>query len=125
MKNGIILLFLVCSSALAAQQIKKKGFCKVTEVTRDASLAANKTKVTLKFLGPDAKPVKSNVKFVYNNDSLFPSISDQGKYSITLTPGKYKMRFAVPYWHEIISDSITCNKQTYMSITVKFEAKDF
>jgi hypothetical protein len=110
---------------MIAQQPKKNGFCKVTEVTKDASLAANKTKITIKFIGPNAKPVKSNVKFIYNNDSLFPVINEQGKYSITLVPGKYKMKFAVPYWHEVSSDSISCNKQTYMSITVKFEAKDF
>lgn len=125
MKQLITIIFLGFTLAGISQVAKSKGFCKVTEVTKDAGLSPVKTKVTIKFIGPNAKPVKSNVKFVYNNDSLIPVINEQGKYSITLAPGKYKMRFVVPYWHEVVSDSITCNKQTFMNITVKFEAKDY
>ncbi|MGZ3901882.1 MAG: hypothetical protein ACXVDC_16265 [Bacteroidia bacterium] len=127
MKKKLFLLWMVAGVAYMNAQTpakKKTGSYKVTEVVKDKSLP-NKAKVTFKFVGPNNKPVKSNVKFVYNNDSLFPVINEEGKYTISMIPGKYKMRFAVPYWHEVSTDSIMCHKQSLMTILVKFEAKDF
>ncbi|MBA3663470.1 MAG: hypothetical protein H0W61_04585 [Bacteroidetes bacterium] len=127
MKSWFLILMLFgFTHGVKAQTVKlKRGLCKVTEVIKDKKLPAGKTKVTISFVGPDNKPVKSNVKFVYNNDSLFPKINSEGKYSISLAPGKYKLRFAVPYWYEVVSDSITFHNQSLMSVLVKFQPKDF
>ncbi|MGZ3920945.1 MAG: hypothetical protein ACXVC7_11650, partial [Bacteroidia bacterium] len=86
MKKKLFLLWMVAGVAYMNAQTpakKKTGSYKVTEVVKDKSLP-NKAKVTFKFVGPNNKPVKSNVKFVYNNDSLFPVINEEGKYTISM-----------------------------------------
>lgn len=129
MKNILILLLTVCSLSLAAQakktvQTKNNGSYEITKVYPDKSMAMDETRITITFVGPSNIPARSQVKFICNNDSIFPQIDEAGNYTVELDPGKYKMRFAVPYWHRIITDSIQCKKQTTTNIMVRFEAEE-
>lgn len=129
MKNILFVLFISLSFIINAQtkktvQNKKHGYYEVTKVAPDKNMAMDETRITITFVGPTNTPARNAVKFICNNDSVFPSIDETGKYTVELDPGKYKMRFVVPYWHKVITDSIHCKKQTTTNILVRFEAQE-
>jgi hypothetical protein len=128
MKSALLLILFFMSSLSYSQtkktvQNKKHGYFTVN-VTPDKTQAEDETRVTFTFIGPDNTPARSNIKIVCNNDSAWPNIDPQGNYTIELDPGKYKMRFSVPFWYEVKTDSILCRKQTMNNIIVHFQAKD-
>jgi len=134
MKHFFTLLFICYSFAVISQpksnkkspvkDPKKYGYCKVTAVEENAKFHENNALVIISFLGPNNMPHKSGVRFVYNHDSLVPKLDHDGKYTMRLDPGKYQMQFFVPYWHRIISDSITIRGKHTTRIQVHFQAVD-
>jgi hypothetical protein len=104
-------------------QHKKHGHYDVV-VKPGNELAMDETQIVFTFIGPNNMPACHNVKIVCNNDSAFPHIDTKGNYKVELDPGKYKLRFSVPFWYEVRTDSITCKARTSNNIIVKFEAKD-
>lgn len=130
MRTIYLSILTICFGFCTAQNFattsdKSKGYYKIAANETDKTMAQTKSRVTFKFIGPTGKPVKSNVKFVFNNDSLFPKIEENGNFSMNLVPGKYKMRFDAPFWNSVRMDSTLFRKQGYMSILVKFEAKSY
>jgi hypothetical protein len=128
MKNLLILAGLLSVSMYGFSQAKspaaKKGYAKVMKVLPDKSLPSDEARVIFTFVGADNRPACKLVKVVCNYDSAFPNINAAGNYTVEFDPGKYKMRFAVPYWYTIKTDSIPLKKQTVSHITVKFEAEE-
>lgn len=130
MKKSLFLLFLLAVSITSISQNsktvqnKKKGYYTITKVAPENNMPDDETRVTFTFVGPDGKPAKSYVKIVCNNDSAFPVIDAQGNYTAELDPGKYKLKFSVPYWYEVKTDSINCKKKFKTNILIKFEAQD-
>lgn len=124
----VVLMFLTVffyGQNFATTKDKSKGYYKIAANETDKSMTGNKSRVTFKFIGPTGKPINKNVKMVYNNDSLFPKIEENGNYSMNILPGKYKLRFEVPFWVPVATDTLMFRKQGYMSILVKFEAKNY
>ncbi len=102
----------------------KNGSAKISKVAPDLTIAQDEARIIFSFIGPDGKPARSHIKIVCNNDSAWPTVDANGNYTAELDPGKYKLRFSVPFWHEIITDSINCKKKTATTIVVKFEPVD-
>lgn len=125
MKKYFFIVMMTAAFAVHAQAPKagKKGNFQV-KVAPDKTMPTDEARVTFKFIGPDNKPAVKHVKVVCNFDSAFPQIDAAGTYTVAFDPGKYKMRFSVPFWHEIKTDSILLKKQTSTTMTIKFEAKD-
>jgi len=109
---------------VAEKDPKKYGYCKVTAVEENPKFHENNAMVIISFIGPNNMPHKSGVRFVYNHDSLVPKLDKDGKHTMLLNAGKYKMQFFVPYWHRIISDSITIRGKHTTRIQVHFQAVD-
>jgi hypothetical protein len=128
MKNALILAALLSVSINGFSQAKspasRKGYAKVTKVTPDKSMPSDEARIIFTFVGADNRPACKLVKVVCNYDSAFPNISAAGNYTVGFDPGKYKMRFSVPYWHTIKTDSILLKKQTVTTLMVKFEAEE-
>jgi hypothetical protein len=126
-KNAGLLFILILSLSAHSQKSKgaqtKKGYT-ITKVAPYTGLVSDETRIIFTFVGPDGKPAKSHLKIVCNSDSAFPVIDALGNYTAELDPGKYKMRFSVPFWNEVKTDSILCKKKMATSITIKFEAQD-
>jgi hypothetical protein len=115
----LLLCFLFLSSSLFSQT--KKGFCKITEVTTDASKLA---RVTFKFLSPDGKPVLSRLTFKINDSLVDPKIDKKGTYTMVVKPGEYKFSFFMRFWYDINSKPAVLKPKTNTSMLVKFEAQD-
>lgn len=128
MKNILLIIFFFAFSSLFSQSIaeknKKQGYYQITSVNPDKNMAYDETRIIFTFLGPTNSPARNGIKLVCNNDSVFPQIDINGNYTVELDPGKYKMRFSVPYWHMIKTVPIECKSQTTTKITVRFEAQD-
>jgi hypothetical protein len=128
MKNVLILAVLLSVSMYGFSQAKspasKKGYAKITKVLPDKSLPSDEATVIFTFVGADNRPACKLVKVVCNSDSAFPNITATGNYTVGFDPGKYKMRFSVPYWYTIKTDSIVLKKQTVTNLMVKFEAEE-
>ena len=127
----IILLLLSFSVSFCFSQNNKSvkstkhGYAKVTKVAPDNTVHHEDARIIFSFTGPDHKPAKSHIKVVCNHDSAWPEINVAGQYTAEVEPGKYKMRFSVPFWHEVTLDSIMCKKKTATSIHIQFEPQDF
>jgi hypothetical protein len=104
---------------------KKYGYWKITTVEADEKIPMDAAQIKVTFQGPTDTPPKKGVRIVCNNDSVLPPLDATGSYSLEVDPGKYKMKFAAPYWYRIITDSIHCKKQTTTNIFVRFEPQDF
>ena len=114
-----LILFFVLTSFTAFSQAKK-GFCKVTEVTPfDTKLS----KVTIKILSPDGKPVLSRVNFKINDSLVDPKMDKKGMYSMIVRPGEYKFTFFMRFWYDVPSKPIILKTKTNTSLLVKFEAE--
>lgn len=117
-------LFLLLTLGVAGQ-IKKKCPYIISKFRITEKVSQSKTKLVFKFIGPTNEPVKSHVAFTINNDSIFPSVDSSGKYTMFMNPGKYKLKFFVPFWHEVVIDSTSFRKNEQVNITIRFKAKDF
>ncbi len=78
----------------------------------------------IKFVGADGTPHTGGVRLIFNNDTLFPKTDAKGTYHDWMAEGKYKIVAFVPYWHEVITDSIVFSKDKIITIRMKFEAKE-
>lgn len=133
MKRNILLFFLSGISLICFSQktksskivkSKKNGYYQITKVVADNIVASDEARVTFTFIGPENKPARSHIKIVCNNDSAWPVIDALGNYTAELEAGKYKMKFSVPFWYEIQTDSINLKKKTATNIIIRFESKD-
>ncbi len=130
-KNALFLLLIgfsftsLCQTAKKTGKNIKNGYAKVTKVEPDHTVHHEDARIVFTFVGADGKPAKSHIKVVCNHDSAWPTVNSYGNYIAEVEPGKYKMRFAVPFWHEVTLDSIMCKKKTATHIYVKFESLDF
>ena len=77
----------------------------------------------VKFTGPMNQPVKSHVKLFLNNDSLVPVMDSSGIFRTTLPGGKYRLKFCVPFWHTVVTDSILLKADEQVFVIVHFDAK--
>ena len=134
MQNIFIVIF-ICASLVCNSQSKttkkapvndpkKHGYCKVTAVEEHAKFHENNAMVVISFVAPNNQPHKTGVRFKYNNDSLVPKLDNDGKYTMRMDPGKYKMQFFVPYWHKIVSDSIVIRGKHITRIQVNFQPEE-
>ena len=128
MRSLIFILFIFFFTKGNSQSItaksKKQGYYQITSVHPDKNMAYDETRIIFSFVGPTNAPARNGIKLVCNNDSVFPQVDANGEYTVELDPGKYKMRFSVPYWYVIKTDVIDCKSQTTTNITVRFEAQD-
>ncbi|MGZ3884195.1 MAG: hypothetical protein ACXVPQ_00625 [Bacteroidia bacterium] len=115
----LLLLFMFIGGALFSQSA---GYCKITKTGPDPS---PKSKLTIKFVGPQGKPATSHLAFKMNNDTVIQPTPDKaGIYVMTLKPGTYTFRFFVKYWHDVDSKPIVLKPKTNTCITVKFEPEE-
>ncbi len=115
----LILFLLLTNFALTAQP--KKGFCRPEKVSPDLTA---KSKVTIKFLGPDGKPVLTRVSFKMNDSLVDPRIDKTGTYTMIVKPGEYKFSFYVRFWYTVNSKPLFLKPKTNTFLTVKFEPED-
>jgi hypothetical protein len=124
MKKTLLFIFSLGLAVTMSGQAKtiKTSNCTINRfpLGKAASIEPN---LVIKFMGPMNQLVRSHVKLLLNGDSLFPAIDSMGIYKTTLDAGKYRLRFCVPFWHEVITDTIVFKTDEQVFITVHFEAK--
>lgn len=120
MKQLLSLTLLLATSLSINAQVKKTTVKVTKEVNQGIPKAEN---LIVKFVGPTNQPVKSHVKMIVNNDTIFPEINEKGIYTDHLDQGIYKLNFAVPYWYEATIEKLKCSKNENIYITIYFNAK--
>jgi hypothetical protein len=122
----IVLAFLITIlfSCFAQAQSNNVGKKSSYTVKKEPNTSGKKDKCmfNIKFIGADGTPHKSGARLIINNDTIFPKIDAQGNYHSYLPPGKYKIFAFVPYWQDVITDSIVFKKDQVTTIRMKFEA---
>ncbi|MDZ4664538.1 MAG: hypothetical protein SGJ15_06655 [Bacteroidota bacterium] len=124
--NFIKFIFaLVCLfSFTSLAQTPKKSVYTVKREPGPKVSKDGKCKFKIKFVGADGKPHKSGARLTFNNDTIFPKIDSEGIYQGSFPEGKCKITAFVPYWNDIITDSILFKKGELITIRLKFEAKE-
>ncbi len=115
----LVLFFFLISFTVFAQS--KKGFCRPEKVSPDATA---QSKVTIKFLGPNGKPVLTRVSFKMNDSLVDPRIDKTGTYTMIVKPGEYSFSFYVRFWYTVNSKPIFLKSKTNTFLQVKFEPED-
>jgi hypothetical protein len=122
-KKFILIPLCVLNFTCLAQTSKKSVYTIKREpgpkISKDG-----KCKFKIKFVGADGKPHKSGARLTFNNDTVFPKIDAEGIYQGSFPEGKCKITAFVPYWSDIITDSIPFKKGEIITIRLKFEAKE-
>ncbi len=121
MKHLFILLifFSICS----ANAQSKTSTYKISGVPSPNGIIRPTTKLKVTFIGPTKQPVKSHVKMLVNKDTVVPTINSKGIYVSYLDTGNYSLKFMVPFWYDVVIDSLKCSKNEDISIIIYFEAK--
>ena len=121
MKPVLFFISFILCSIVSFAQVKKS----TVQITKELNKGVPKNdNLVIKFIGPTKQPVKSHVKMVVGNDTIFPEISATGVYKDHLDPGTYKVIFAVPYWYDATIEKLNCKKNENIYITVYFTPKD-
>lgn len=102
----------------------KKSTVKVERTISSTPVTADQNNLIIKFIGPTKQPVKSNVKMVVDEETVFPEMNDKGIYIDHIDMGTYKFIFSVPYWYDAIIEKLKVNKNEIISITINFNAKE-
>src|SRR4051812_35882537 len=121
MKQLFILFFLVLSLSHAAQ-IPKSTY-KIVQTLVDKAKTKDKTQLVFKFISPSGQPAKSHIKLSINNDTLIPTVNENGIYTTFLDSGIYKLHVCVPYWYDVQIDSTILCKNEKVKITIQFQAR--
>lgn len=121
MKHLLLLLIGLSANTIFSQST---GSAKIIKVNPDKNMAYDEARIIISFKSPNNTSASKNIKVVCNNDSAFPTIDATGTYTLDLDPGKYKFRFAVPYWHTVKIDNVQLKQQTTTYLNVKFEAQE-
>lgn len=127
-KRNLILILLLSSVFSCLAQTKKNeiksGKKSSYTVLKEPNTNMKKGKCmfNIKFVGVDGTPHKSGARLIFNNDTIFPKIDAKGVYHDWINEGKYKITAFVPYWQDVITDSILFKKNQIITIRLKFEA---
>ncbi|MCD6068201.1 MAG: hypothetical protein K0S33_3027 [Bacteroidetes bacterium] len=122
----IILLILFFYTASLSAQKGDQGSYKISRAKRNKQVQEGKAKLIVQFIGPNGKPVTSQIKFAMNTDSVVPVIDETGTYSMQLKAAKYKFNFVAPtWWYSVPTDSIRFKAGKVRTLQVRFEAKEY
>jgi hypothetical protein len=118
----VFILTVFFTSLVHAQNKAPKKSSYTVKKEPNTSGKKDKCMFNIKFIGADGTPHKSGARLIINNDTIFPKIDAQGNYHSYLPQGKYKIFAFVPYWQDVVTDSITFKKNEVTTIRMKFEA---
>lgn len=126
MKRIVFVIVAFLFTSVAFSQNCEKGCGKITKVepTTLKGVKPDRALLVFKFNGPDGRAVKSKVKIIVDNDTVFPVLDKFGSTKITSKPGPHKLKFKVDWWYTVKMEQVVLKAKNTYYLTIRFEAKE-